>query len=193
MPRFVTTRTCIVALFIGLLAAFGPRTASAQETQAPPAGPLPEISYDPAELPEPVRKIRERILGAARSGDIERLRPILERNKVRLAVSLGGDEKPIAFWKQLSADGTGREILADMVRVFESGYVNLAAGSDKELFVWPYHYVYPLESLTPAQEVELYLLIPAEYRAAMEAIGGYTGFRAGISPDGTWHFFIAGE
>ncbi len=154
---------------------------------------LPEISYDPSKLPEPVRAMRKSILDAARSGDMERLRKIIEAGKKPPEVSFGGADDPIAFWKRISIDGTGRDVLADIVRIFEAGYVHLGAGTDNDLFVWPYHFAYPLGKLTPRQQVELYMLIPAEYRDGMEQIGGYTGFRAGISPDGTWQFFIAGD
>lgn len=158
-----------------------------------PAGDLPRIVYDPAALPAPVRDLREKILEAARSGDMENLRAVIATNKVTLEVSFGGADDPIAFWKQISANGTGRDVLADMVRVFESGFVHVDANGDNDLYIWPYHFAYPLNKLTPRQEVELYMLIPGEYRAAMEELGGYTGFRAGITPKGEWEFFIAGD
>lgn len=158
-----------------------------------PTGQPPPISYDPSALPAPVRALREKILKAARSGEIENLRKLIAANKVKLEVSFGGADDPIAFWKEISSDGTGRDILADIIRVFESGYVRIGAGTKNELYIWPYHFAYPLRKLTPRQEVELYLLIPGEYRAVMEEIGGYTGFRAAITPDGVWEFFIGGD
>lgn len=217
MPRKQLTAVCCFALIMAVISA----TASARAETARPAqlaaaqgatqadstakppdaatrlkiepDELPAIQRDLEKLPGPVRTMHRLILDAARSGEIERFTEILKANKVPLAVSIGGDDDPVGYWKKLSQDGAGREILADIVRVFEAGFVHVGKGTDHELFVWPYHYVYPLEKLTPAQEVELYMLIPAEYRDAMQELGGYTGFRGGLSPDGTWHFFIAGE
>lgn len=153
----------------------------------------PEILYDPALLPEPVRDMRRRILSAAFSGELENLRPVLESNELMPAFSFGDDTDPIAYWKQISRDSAGREILAEMIKVFSSGYARMDAGTDEELYVWPYHFARPLTALTPRQTVELLLLVNPDDAKTMEESGGYFGYRGGISPDGTWQFFLAGD
>lgn len=155
--------------------------------------PLPEVFYDDAVLPEAVLKTRNALLQAARSGDIEQLRPILQASEVKTVVSFGDETDPIAYWKSSSFDGSGRDILAEMIKIFSSGFVYIHPGRPDALYVWPYHFVYPLDKLTAEQEVELYLLIPPEYRDDMEAAGGYIGFRAGIDPNGSLVFFVAGD
>ncbi len=154
---------------------------------------LPAIQYSDEPLPESVVRTRNALLHAARTGDLETLRPILAAIAPNLIYSFGGDEDPIAFWTQVSLDGTGRDILADMIKVFSSGFVRMHEDTADEMFIWPYHFVYPIEELTPEQEVELYLLLPAQYRKDMEAAGGYIGFRAAIRPTGELVFFVAGD
>ncbi len=155
--------------------------------------PLPRIYYSDEVLPAPVLKTRNALLQAARTGDLEKLRPIIDSFDPKPIVSLGGDDDAIAYWKASSADGTGRDILAEMIKVFSSGFAHINTGTAEDTYVWPYHFVYPLDKLTAEQEVELYLLVPAEYRKDMEDAGGYIGFRAGISPTGALVFFVAGD
>jgi hypothetical protein len=50
-----------------------------------------------------------------------------------------------------------------------------------------------LAALTPPQKVELFRIVTgADYRD-MLAFGAYSFYRVGIGPDGTWHFFVAGD
>ena len=168
-------------------------TVKEQNRLEPEEEPLPEIYYSEQVLPSPVLKTRNALLQAARSGDLEKLRPILEASEDTPIVSFGADEDAIAYWKDSSVDGSGRDILAEMIKVFSSGFVHINAGTTDDLYIWPYHFVYPIDKLTAEQEVELYLLIPAQHREDMVEAGGYIGFRAGIAPNGSLVFFVAGD
>lgn len=169
-----------------------PPAASETETAAA-KGALPPIHYGTDKLPERVLNTRNALLHAASTGDIENLRAVLEQNEMMPMVSFGGASDPIAYWKEISADGTGRDILAEIIKVLTSGYVRVEPGTEREMFIWPYHYLYPIDRLTPSQEVELYLLISPQERKNMNRAGAYLGYRAAIGPDGTLHFFIAGD
>lgn len=155
--------------------------------------PLPQIYYDDGALPNAVLNTRNALLLAARSGNLENLRPILEANQIKPIVSFGGEDDAISYWKSSSIDGTGRDILAEMIKIFSSGFVYINPGTSDAMYIWPYHFVYPLDRLSAEQEVELYLLIPPQYREDMEAAGGYIGFRAGIDTNGALVFFVAGD
>lgn len=166
-------------------------TDAARETDN---GKIPEVLQDVGLLPKPVARLREQIIEAAYSGDIERLRPILEANGDPPVVSFGdASVDPIAFWKAASGDGEGREILAIMIEVLEADFVRIEKGTPEELYVWPYFAQYPLGQLTPAQEVELYKLVTAQDKQDMDQFGAYNFYRAGISPDGRWRYFVAGD
>ena len=65
---------------------------------------------------------------AARSGDIEALRALMEAQPEPPAVSFGDPGDPIEYLKALSRDADGREILAILLEVLESGFVHVGAG-----------------------------------------------------------------
>jgi hypothetical protein len=168
--------------------------AAKPEAAAPGDTGLPEVLYGTASLPEPVRKMRERLLEAARTGDIDKMRPVLESNETPPVVSLGEQQSDaIAFWKEQSGDGEGREILAILMEILEAGYLHVDKGTPQEMYLWPYFAQYPLEKLTPEQLVELFKLITGSDFKEMKEYGAYIFFRLGIGPDGTWHFFVAGD
>ena len=100
---------------------------------------------------------------------------------------------PIAFLKSSSGDEGGREILAILTEVLEAGFVHVDAGTANDMYVWPYFAYYPVDKLTPPQLVELFKLVYAGDYEDMKAYGTYIYYRVGISPDGRWQFFIAGE
>ncbi len=151
------------------------------------------IETDIAKLPERVRAMYTSILEAARSGDMEEMRSVLEANELMPQVSFGGADDPIAYWKETSGDKAGREILAVLVNVLSMPYVHTAKGTDNEIYVWPYLSQADLAKLTPEQEVDLYRLVKPVEAKAMREFGGYIWYRLGIGPDGTWHFFVAGD
>lgn len=153
----------------------------------------PGIHAATEELPEPVREMRAAILDAARTGEVEMLRPVLESNELMPTVSFGGDEDPIAYWKQISGDGRGREIMAAMAEILEMPFARINVGAADEMYVWPYLAEMPLERLTPAQQVDLYRLVSPDEAKTMAEFGGYIHYRLGIGPDGTWHYFVAGD
>jgi hypothetical protein len=169
-----------------------PASAGTTEAQAGQA-PLPEIHRSDAELPEPVRRTREQLLEAARSGDLEELRAVMVAQPEPPSVSFGDSGDPIEYLKALSTDPAGREILAVLLEVLESGYVHVAPEAGEELYVWPYFAQYPLEALTPSQLVELFTLVTAADYEDMRSYGAYTFFRVGIAADGRWMFFVAGD
>ncbi|CAG0975228.1 MAG: hypothetical protein F9K19_22845 [Rhizobiaceae bacterium] len=159
-----------------------------------PNAPVPEIHYDLGALPEPVRRMRDLIVEAAKSGEIERLRPLVGTGDDTTQLALGGiDGDPIAFLEELSGDEGGQEILAILEEVLEAGYVHLDAGTSEELYVWPYFFAVPLERLTPPQRVELFKIVTAGDYEDMKSYGAYIFYRVGITPEGRWQFFVAGD
>jgi hypothetical protein len=159
-----------------------------------PDAPVPEIIYDLERLPKPARRMRELILEACNSGDIERLRPLIGSGESATLLSLGGvDGDVIAFLKQASGDGEGHETLAILAEVLEAGFVHMDAGEENELFVWPYFFAVPLEKLTAPQKVELFRIVTAGDYEDMKSYGAYVFYRVGITPEGRWSFFVAGD
>ncbi|MBI1620232.1 hypothetical protein IOD40_06090 [Aquamicrobium sp. cd-1] len=155
--------------------------------------PVPVVEYDTAKLPEPVRRLREEIMAACLSGELERLRPLLQTGENATQLSFGSiPSDPIEFMRSISGDGEGHEIMAILYEVLASGYV-LEEIEDDQMYIWPYFYSVPLDTLTPAQRVELFQLVTAGDYEDMKNFGGYIFYRVGITPDGRWQFFVAGD
>lgn len=156
--------------------------------------PVPEVLYDVSVLPEPVRRMRDLILEACLSGEIERLRPLLSTGENGTQLSFGsipGD--PIAFLRELSGDEEGHEILAILYEVLSAGYVKLGQSAEDEMYVWPYFFAVPLADLSPRQRVELFKIVTAGDYEDMKNYNAYIFYRIGISPEGRWLFFVAGD
>lgn len=157
-------------------------------------GPLPEIVYNLDRLPEPVRRMHDLLVEAAKSGDIEKLRPLLGMGTDQVQLSFGEVEgDPIAFLKGLSGDPDGQELLAIMEEVLSAGFVHLEAGTPNEIYVWPYFFGIPLDKLDARQKVELFKIVTAGDLEDMKQFGTYIFYRVGITPEGRWAFFVAGE
>lgn len=158
------------------------------------AEPVPPVIRDLSELPAPVRRMRQLMLEAARKGDIEALRGLLGIGETATALSIGGLEgDPIEFLKETSGDNEGFEILAILLEVLEAGFVHIDAGTENEIYIWPYFFAWPFEKLTPPMKVELYRILTAGDVQDSTDFGGYIFYRVGIKPDGRWDFFVAGD
>lgn len=186
-------KTLIAGMLLFAAAVVAQAFAQDGEGSASVDAPLPEIMRSETELPDAVREKRLALIEAARSGDLERLRALMDAEAESPAVAFGDPGDPIAYLKALSADADGREILAILWEVLESGFVHVGEGSDEALYVWPYFAEFPLGALTSEQLVELFTLVTAADYEDMKAYGTYTFFRVGIAPDGRWLFFLAGD
>ncbi|PWV98754.1 hypothetical protein DFR52_10443 [Hoeflea marina] len=158
------------------------------------AAPLPDVLTDVSVLPEPVARMRQLIIEAATTGDPEKLRALLGAGPTATRLSLAGtDDDPVAYLRSLSGDAGGQEILAIMLDILGTGFVHIDPGTPEELYVWPYFTAMPLESLTPPQRVELLRIVTAGDVEDMLGFGSYNFYRLGISPEGEWQFFLAGD
>jgi hypothetical protein len=153
----------------------------------------PPILRKATDMPEPVRNTWTAIRDAARKGDIEALQPLIEAQPAPPTFAFAEIDHPIRYLKSLSGDPEGREILAILLEVLESGFVLADPDTPEAMYLWPYFTRYPLEELTPEQMVEMFTLLTAGDYQDMLSYGAYIFFRVGISPDGTWHFFVAGD
>lgn len=177
----------------------GPTFAAPKGAKPTPPAAAPRADSairDPAELPTPVAEMREAILAAVRSGEIEDLRNAIEWNELPPAFADKGVDDPIAFLRQASADGEGREMLAVIGDLIGAGAARLPIGRDVEnadVYVWPYLAERPLDQLSSAEQVDLLRLVPAATAKAMRAAKRWTWYRLVIGADGTWHSFMRHE
>jgi hypothetical protein len=166
-------------------------TADKDKGHIVPPSTVPEIITDLSRLPAPVARTRERLLAAARSGDLQQLAALMTYSMP--IFSFTDDKDPIAFWKANYPDSDGIEVLSILTMILESGFVRVDEGTPQEMYVWPYFVRMSLSALTPQQKVELFRIVTgADYKDMMK-LGVYAFYRLGISPDGTWQFFVSGD
>ncbi|HWJ18341.1 MAG TPA: hypothetical protein VNR65_06400 [Geobacterales bacterium] len=148
-----------------------------------------QLGRDVSKLPSEVQRMRQAILQAVMSGDIEELRIPIDMNELHPIFAKDRTPDPIAYLKSVSADGNGREMLAILFNLLTTGYAIKNAGTKNEMIVWPYHAAIPLSGLTPGQEVEIYRFLPPARVKEMTAAGRYSYYSVGIGRDGVWHYF----
>ncbi|MDH4441125.1 MAG: hypothetical protein QE284_12145, partial [Rhizobium sp.] len=171
------------------------KTPDTQESEpTAPDEPAPEVFYDLEKAPEPVRRMRQLIMDAAASGNIQSLKSLLDVGPNQTQVPLQTPEQdPIMALKGLAGDDEGQEILAILLDVLSAGFVQIDKGTPDEAYVWPYFAGKSLTLLTPREKVELLRIVTAGDVAEMQEYGNYNFFRVGISPDGRWKFFAVGD
>ncbi|MCD4660382.1 hypothetical protein [Agrobacterium sp.] len=173
------------------------RSAAQTKQQSSKPDNAPEMSvvieHDMSKAPEAVRKLRQQIIDAAASGDIEKLRPFIAAGQNAFRIDGSDSEDPIAALKSYSGDPDGLEVLAIIIDLLSTGYAHIDAGTPDDAYVFPYFAGKPLNTLTPPEKVELLRIITAGDLADMQEYGNYSFYRIGISPDGKWKFFTAGD
>jgi hypothetical protein len=170
------------------------QTPEVTRPQVDPNAPLPEVSYDLSKLPPAVREMHDKIVEACKTGDIEKLRPLIGSGTEQTQLSLTEIEgDPITFLHDLSGDTDGQEILAILEMLLETGYVHVNVGKPDEAYVWPYFYAIPLSRLNARQRVELFKIVTAGDYEDMKTYDAYVFYRVGITSQGRWAFFVAGD
>jgi len=165
-----------------------PPATATDADKKPPTTPI-ETHKGLDGLPPAVVKMRQRLLDAAYSGDMQKLKVAAQTNETPPIFSVNEIGDPIAYLKSQSGDGQGLEILAILTDVLEARWVRLNPGTPQEMYVWPAFAALPLDKLDPGQTVELYKIVTSSDLEEMKSVGHYTFYTVGIGPDGTWHWF----
>jgi len=181
-------------IFISFCLASAPAARGQKPAGGAKAAALPPIIYNMSALPAPVRLMREHILAAAKSGNIEALRPLFaHKNGATRLMSDDSSQDPITYLKEISADGQGLEVLASLVQILQTGAVHSGNNGKEEVYIWPYFVAMPPQKLSPAQIVEAYEIMSVDDLDTIKEIGHYIYFRLGLAPDGQWRFFLTGD
>ncbi|MBU1212464.1 MAG: hypothetical protein KJ587_14495 [Alphaproteobacteria bacterium] len=194
-----TPARALVIMLMSLVQCLGPaapavaeQPARAETRKAAPSAPAAVTRVALQDLPIPVQEMRDAIQIAIHSGKIEDLRTAIDWNELPPEFGFSPDLDPIEQFRKLSGDGTGREFLAILANLLAEPPSQLPIGPDHEnsgVYVWPYLSELPPQSLTPAQQVDLYRLMPAAEAAAVMKRDKWTWYRLAIGSDGTWHIF----
>ena len=146
----------------------------------PPAEPAAGAPNDPL-LPEAVAEKRAALLEAADAGDYDALAALADEDEFNYSFGGPVEGGPAAYWRAEAARGNDP---LEALRVILRLPYTLTTG----VYAWPFAYDKTDEALT---EYERSLLEPLETTFLDGA--GYFGWRAGIRPDGSWVFFVAGD
>lgn len=180
----------LVAAALCLVHGAGPAFRALAGENGLPRAAAKERAYD-GTLPQSVVDMREQILAAVHAGEVAELKDAIAWNEIKPDFGAGNDD-PIAYWKKISADGQGREVLAVLANLLALPPARLAIGKDPEntqVYVWPYLAELPLDGLKPAEEVDLYRIMPPAAVTAQKAAKKWSWWRIAIGADGTWHTF----
>lgn len=172
-----------------------PHSGDVDTTAMPPVSGFNsgDIRYGSTALPDAVAATRTALMNAARSGDINALRPIFAKQRAAPVVLLDHVVDDAVDHLQLqSGDADGVEILALLLEILESGYVRDETGP-RPSYVWPFFALVPLPELSPSQRVDVYRLLTSIDVEEMQLIGSYTFFRVVIGEDGAVRYFTAGQ
>lgn len=147
-------------------------TETRTETQTTTAG-------EPG-VPDAVLAKRAAMLRVAEARDYDGLAELADPDQFNY--SFGGDVEggPAQYWRDNAAEGD--DPLEALALILRMPYT-LATGH----YVWPFAYDKTADTLT---EYESGLLEPLGTSFVGE---GYLGWRAGIRPDGSWVYFVAGD
>jgi len=172
-----------------------PPTQDQGRSESSKKAPLPSRAYEKP-LPSQFEEMRQAILASALSGRIEELRVPLDWNEMKPDVTPAMKDDPIAYWKKISGDGEGREVLAALANMLQMRPAAVPLGKDPEnnlIYVWPYLAEAKLDALSPAEQVDLLRLVSPEAAKTMRGTKKWTWWRLVIGADGTWHSFKKGE
>jgi hypothetical protein len=135
-----------------------------------------------AGVPPAVESKRTQILRAAKAKDYERLAELAAPTfKYTFGSPVAGG--PAVYWRE--ATQNGQQPLEALAAVLELPYT-----ISRGLYVWPFAYDKTPDEITP-YETSLLKKIPPD--GATVGPEGYLGWRAGILPDGSWVYFVAGD
>lgn len=186
-------------------AATAPRPAPAPEQATPSTAPGPQCSAaglsddlpDQDYLPGPVAGMRSDIVAAATRCDYRKLGKLALAGAEGFTYSFGDAGDPARYWRRLERAPLRRreKVLALLVETLRLEACNQPyqpqPGRELVLYAWP------AAQCNDADDDDWAALEPlygSKAIAAMRSGGsGFIGYRVGITEDGDWQFFVAGD
>ena len=172
-------------------------TETVTETATVPAEPEPACStaglrllLPDQELPPAVAEVRRRIFDAAVACDYDTLEQIAAEQGEGFTFSYGASTDASEHWREVEEAGEERPLpMRALATILTMPFTRNESGS----YAWPTAYS---ESPTDAAWqalVETGLHTEDEVAQMREQGTGYLGYRAAITADGDWQFFVAGD
>lgn len=153
---------------------------------SPAPAPSPSPSPTAETLPGAVEATRREIIRAARAFDYDALTHLSDAEGFTYSFGESGD--PVGYWRRLESEGHV-PVLGDIIPSVLSTTFALRDG----IYVWPAAAAKDPDDWSARDIRELKTLTSEEDIDTYRRAGGYLGWRAGIAPDGTWRFLVAGD
>lgn len=196
----------VVAITVGVLPLFdrGPGASmGSPDTTAPVAAPSTTVPTTPPtecsstgveprgprngeELPEPVSLTAEAIIEAAATCDVDGLVGIAGDITTSFG---GGDAELLREWEE-----TGDGKLDILLKLFDTTWVWEEAPDGQVYYSWPAAFAYDnWDDISDEHMEELRAIYTDEELDQLSLMGMYAGWRVGITADGDWVYFVAGD
>jgi len=140
------------------------------------------------DLPAPVAAMREELLGLASVCNYDDLAAIATQDTTN--ISFGDTTDPASFWRSLEANGGTPMADLESVLQLTPGTIDAADGT---IYVWPGVFAMDWSNVTSQQRQELVDIFGQDAVDGWDAFGSYIGYRVGITADGHWAYFVAGD
>lgn len=148
-----------------------------------------------AGLPPAAADLREALYDAAVACDHGRLEALATRGQRPFTFSFGAGEgdAPAAYWQMLERDEPGSRPLWYLAQLLRLPHGQVETKGSGVLIVWPRAAASERPTDAEYEELADAGLYGAAETASFRELGGYVGWRVGITPDGEWIFFVAGD
>jgi len=160
-------------------------TSGTEPTASCPSSELaaPQTAED---LPDAVAETRDAIIAAATACDFDMLESIAGES---FSTSFGGGgSENLSIWNDEGLDPT-----VTLLHLLDMSHATIQ-GAAGEIHVWPAAYAYETWEQVDQDDLDELAMIHSEDELdSFASADGYLGWRIGISEDGTWLFFIAGD
>ncbi|HEY4606576.1 MAG TPA: hypothetical protein VIH55_02920, partial [Acidimicrobiia bacterium] len=187
-PKLVgeTTSTTIAAM-TSTTVTVGTTTTAPVLTAECSASGLPAPAAQEG-LPDQVADVRLAMAQAAIACDYDTLEALAGPD---LNTSFGGGGfDNIPMWEE---QGT-YPALELLVRLLDTPFATQEVEDLPRYYVWPSAFVYDTWDEIPAEDIEALLeVFTQEELDQIATFGAYAGWRIGITEDGDWEFFVAGD
>ncbi len=181
--------TAVFAVVVAMAACSDAAVTPTPEPDPTPApAPAPEPELEPAPEPDPldvlpaeVLATRDALRAAAEAEDWDALGALIPDEE--FSSNFGGETDHLEYYRSL-----GTDVFTELLAVLDDPFV-----TDEDTTIWPeLHHRVPF-AFGPDEREALEDRHGADRLANWEAAGQYLGWRVGISSDGAWLFFIAGD
>ena len=145
-------------------------------------------------LPDAVADMRTKIIAAALVCDYSTLEELALAGDSTFTFSFGGGTSPAAHWRELEEAPGGPDPMRYLVGLLNRPYRLQDIPDGEDQYVWPSAFAYDSwEEVPEADKEALKPLYTEDDFEGFEQFGSYAGYRVGITADGDWRFFVAGD